>query len=334
MLTPGEAEALIAKDARNREVLFPYLNGEDLNSRWDQSPSRWVINFRDWPLDRESAPAGYRGPVAAEFPDCMRIVDERVRPERQRRKPDGSFALRRPLPERWWQYGEKRPALYTAIAGMKYVLVTTRHQEIWTVSLLDNDRVFSDALAVIATEERGVFALMQSDVHEAWARTQASSLETRLRYTPSDCFETFPFPSSCEPLASVGAHCAAHRRSIMATSHQGLTATYNRFHSPDERSPDIATLRELHAEMDRAVAAAYAWTDLDLGHGFHATKQGTRFTVSHAARREILARLLKLNHEHHAHEAAAGLLGKPKKSRQAASKRAAKPAAGAPSLFG
>lgn len=64
--------------------------------------------------------------------------------------------------------------------------------------------------------------------------------------------------------------------------------------------------------MDRAVAAAYGWTDLDLGHGFHVTKQGLRFTIGEAARREVLARLLKLNHERYAEEVRQGLHEKKK----------------------
>lgn len=56
--------------------------------------------------------------------------------------------------------------------------------------------------------------------------------------------------------------------------------------------------------MDKAVAAAYGWSDLDLGHGFHETKQGMRFTICEAARHEVLARLLKLNHERYAEEVA------------------------------
>src|SRR3954468_17106387 len=59
--------------------------------------------------------------------------------------------------------------------------------------------------------------------------------------------------------------------------------------------------------MDQAVAAAYGWADLDLGHGFHETKQGVRYTISEPARREVLARLLKLNHERYAEEVAKGL---------------------------
>jgi hypothetical protein len=66
--------------------------------------------------------------------------------------------------------------------------------------------------------------------------------------------------------------------------------------------------------MDEAVAKAYGWDDLDLGHGFHETKQGMRYTISEAARREVLGRLLKLNHERYAEEVAMGLHEKGAKS--------------------
>jgi hypothetical protein len=88
---------------------------------------------------------------------------------------------------------------------------------------------------------------------------------------------------------------------------EGLTATYNRFHDPEEASADIARLRELHVEMDQAVAEAYGWRDLDLGHGFHPTAQGVRYALSEPARREVLDRLLRLNHERYAEEVRLGL---------------------------
>jgi hypothetical protein len=96
----------------------------------------------------------------------------------------------------------------------------------------------------------------------------------------------------------------------MLSNKEGMTKTYNRFHDPDETSADIQKLRDLHVEMDQAVAAAYGWTDLELGHGFHETKQGIRFTISEPARREVLQRLLKLNHERYAEEVRQGLHGK------------------------
>jgi hypothetical protein len=99
---------------------------------------------------------------------------------------------------------------------------------------------------------------------------------------------------------------------MMVDRKQGLTKTYNRFHDPDETSADIQKLRELHVGMDNAIAAAYGWTDLDLGHDFHETKQGVRYTINEPARREVLARLLKLNHERYAEEVKQGLHNKKK----------------------
>ncbi len=299
VLSSEEAEALIAKDARNRDVLFPYLNGEDLNSNWDQSPSRWVINFKDWPLDRESARAGYRGPVAADYPDCLRIVEEKVRPQREA---GTKFARKE-----WWLHHNNRMKLYATIAGMERVMVVSLVTHHLGMAFALSGLTFAHKLCVFALPRASELAVVQSTIHEVWARNYSSSLETRLNYSPSDCFETFAFPPAFDSLESIGARYDAHRCSIMSARREGLTATYNRFHSPDERSPDIAALRELHLEMDRAVAAAYGWTDLDLGHDFHPTRQGVRFTVSDPARREILARLLALNHARYKEEVAQGL---------------------------
>jgi hypothetical protein len=70
-LEQSEASELLRRDPRNREVLFPYIIGQDINSRADSSASRWVINFRDWPIEK-----------AQEFPECLAIVNERVKPYR------------------------------------------------------------------------------------------------------------------------------------------------------------------------------------------------------------------------------------------------------------
>jgi hypothetical protein len=88
----------------------------------------------------------------------------------------------------------------------------------------------------------------------------------------------------------------------MLETQLGLTATYNRFHDPSNTDAAIAELRSLHREMDHAVAAAYGWSDLDLGHDHHPTDQGTRYTIHPEIRREILSRLLELNHQRAAAE--------------------------------
>jgi len=182
---------------------------------------------------------------------------------------------------------------------------------------------------VFASDRDGFFATLQSNLHLAWVLQYASTLKEDARYIPTDCFETFPLPIISSALDSIGERYHDFRRQIMLDRQEGLTATYNRFHDPDESAADIAELRRLHVEMDHAVTAAYGWDDLDLGHGFHETRQGVRHTISEPARREVLTRLLALNHARYAEEVAAGLhdkksaKGKGKKRRERSESEAA-----------
>ena len=310
VLTPEEAEALIEKDPRNRDCLFPYLNGKDLNSRPDQSPSRWVINFFDWPLEK-----------AESYPDLIQIVREKVKPERDRNN-------RKVYRDRWWHYAEKRPALYEAIAGMERVLSLSLVNNHLGIGRVLTGTVFAHKLAVFPLDGGAIFGILQSSFHYKWAWEHSSTMRLDINYSPSDCFDTFPFPHlSGSPHATaidqIGETYHEHRRQLMLERQEGLTSTYNRFHNPTEASADIARLRSLHVEMDQAVAAAYGWTDLDLGHDFHQTKQGLRFTISEPARQEVLDRLLELNYARYAEEVKQGLHSKAGKAKKASRKRGA-----------
>ncbi len=289
VLTPEEAQQLIEKDPRNIDVLFPYLNGEDLNSRPDQSPSRWVINFHDWPLER-----------AEQYPDCMRIVREKVKPQR-------ALSNRKLYKEKWWQFAEKCPGLYSTIAGMERVLVRAQVSKTWGWIFIPPKMVYDQRLVVFAFSNIRPFTILQGTFHWEWAIQYGATLRLDMSYTPTTSFETFPFPANMDGLEDIGERYYQHRQAIMQARQEGLTKTYNHFHDEQEMAEDIVRLRELHREMDEAVARAYGWHDLALEHGFHETKQGLRYTISERARREVLDRLLLLNHQRHAEEVEQGL---------------------------
>jgi hypothetical protein len=215
---------------------------------------------------------------------------------------------------------------------MERVLVTAEVSKYISLALQPTGGVFSHMLIVFPLRAWEHLALLQSGPHEAWARENGSTLETRFRYTPSECFETFPFPNHLAGLQDVGERYHTRRQAIMQACQEGLTKTYNRFHNPAETAADITRLRELHVEMDHAVAAAYGWTELDLGHGFHETKQGLRFTISEPARREVLGRLLQLNHERYAEEVAQGLHEKGRKAAKTAGRAGKGKGIGLPGL--
>lgn len=331
-LSEFDAKALIARNSANAEALFPYLNGEDLNTHPEQKPSRWIINFWDWPLSRTLAgswtngderqrkrwlqsgcvPSNYPGRVAEDFPDLLSIVTERVKPERD----NNNRAVYR---INWWHFAEKRPALYHAIGlGSAFA----RHPEGWTESDRPPAVVFAQSRVskYIAPCERpsgevwadrvilfagdpSMVGLLLSSIHEVWVRKNASTFETRLTYTPSDAFDTHPFPvAKLDSISNAAASFLAARRQEMLDRNIGLTDVYNLFHDPAIEAPGIVALRALHVQLDLAVCDSYGWTDLDLGHGFHTVSylpenDRVRHTMSEATRLEVLRRLSHLNRE-------------------------------------
>lgn len=283
VLQPQQAQELIAKDARNADVLFPYLNGEDLNSRPDQSASRWVINFRDWPLEK-----------AETYPDCISILREKVKPERDRNN-------REVYRRYWWQYAEKRPALYATVAKLDRVLVRTQTSRTQLSCFVPGGWVYDQRLVVFATDEAAMLALTDCSFHYHWVLARGSSMRTDAVYTPSDCFVTFPFPEDRSALIDLGETYTLARERLMRSHGIGLTQLLSRMNDSSGSDSEIEVLRTIYRDIDYAVAAAYGW-NFDLGHNFHPTKQGTRFTVSPQARTKVLDLLLALNQERHAAE--------------------------------
>jgi methylase of polypeptide subunit release factors len=290
-MTPEEAARLLEADERNGEVLFPYLNGEDLNQRWDSSPSRWVIDFRD---RSESEARAWR--------ECWDWVEQRVKPERMQKD-----AAKYPkMVDRWWQHWNMRPELFAAVRGLDRVLVISRVAKVVLPLFVPAGIVASDATVVFAYDDDAHLALLSSAFHYWWAITYASTMRTDLRYTPTDVFETFPQPPMTPRLNAAGKALDSFRRALMIERKLGVTSLYNLFHDSKCRELDIQRLREIHAEINDATAETYGWSDLALDHGFHMTRQGVRFTVSETTRTEILDRLLELNHQRQAEEAAGG----------------------------
>ena len=313
LLTHEEARNLIKVDPKNEEVLFQLINGDELNGQPDQRPGRSIINFRDWPLERAEK---YKIPFERIF--------QLVKPVRET---DNRSTYR----EKWWLYAEARRKLTAKLQVIERCFASSATTKHLNFSALPTTAVFTQALKVFTTDRWDLYAVVQSTLHEVWARKYSGALKQDLRYSPSKCFDTFPFPQglwqTVNPyLAETGEHYHEHRRSLMLHLWLGLTDIYNLFHRRDltsehvakvsKKSPEeaeagyqaILELRNLHRQLDNAIRDAYGWSDLDLGHDFHevetlAENDRVRYTISPAARKEILKRLLALNHQRAAEQA-------------------------------
>lgn len=302
----SEMRALVARDHRNAEVIMPYIGGKELATDPRQVGSRYAINFADMDLSE-----------AQRWPDLLAIVKEKVKPIRDKL---GGYSVAVRRRDFWWQYGTYTPALYKEISGLERVLVIPRVTTYIAFAFVESKSVFNEMVIVLSAKGGySDFAVLNSKIHELWALTWGTTLGETPRYSPPECFETFPFPDryeASELLLGAGQAYDQVRSEIMASRQEGLTKTYNRFHARSESAADIARLRALHHEMDVAVLRAYGWGDLadiaapefieqdaDVG-----KTPKTRLDWPAEFKDEVLARLLALNAARASEECAAGLM--------------------------
>lgn len=281
VMTEREARSLIAKDPRNAEALEPYVIGDDINQRVDHSASRWIINFKNWPLE-----------LAETYPDLIEIVRNKVKPQRDR----NNRAQRR---DRWWIYAEHAPGLYAAIADLDFVLAQAIVSNVIVPVRVPSRQVFAHKCVVFACGDYGSMAFLSSNINFAWVVRYTSTLGAGINYSPSDVFLTLPRPKITARLEEIGERLDSDRRELMLRRGWGLTTTYNQVHDPAIDDPAVVNLRDIHSDIDNAVLEAYGWSDMDAYIGYHPTPAGTRWTFSPAARFELLDRLLEENHRRH-----------------------------------
>jgi hypothetical protein len=188
---------------------------------------------------------------------------------------------------------------------------------------------FAETLNVFAFDTFWAFAVLQSRAHELWARLLSSSMRTDLRYSASDCFETFPFPpdDAVSSLEAVGQKLYELRAGFMADEFIGLTATYNRLKDPGCDDARVTALRRAHEELDRAVLDAYGWKDIHVPAFVEPTTDEERGNLE-AFGEAVLDRLFALNSERAEDERRRGVVGAKGKQARATTRRGKKPATG------
>jgi hypothetical protein len=258
-------ERLIAENPKNAEVIFPYIGGEEVNSSPTHAHHRYVINFGE---RREEE-------CRREWPELMAIVERKVKPDRMTNN-------RESYRRYWWQYAEKRGELQAAIRNLERALIKPQVSNNSAFAILPTTMVFTQKTIVFSLQGKSFLSCLQSRLHEGWSKSFSSTMKDDLNYSPSDCFETFPFPTALldsaasdpaheatrQSLEAIGERYHQFRAELMVSNNEGLTSSYNRFHDPAETSSGLLELRNLHGEMDQAVLAAYGWSDVSTACGF------------------------------------------------------------------
>ncbi len=174
-------ESLISASPDHLLRILSYVGGEDINSSPRQISSRYAIFLSDLKEEDE----------LNDWPILRDIVYSKVKPERDKL---GNNPNNIPLKRRWWTYQAHRPELYSQLANLRHCMCLSQVGQHMAFALSPSNVIFAHTVVVIALDTHAAFCALQARPHELWARFFGSSMKDDLRYTPSDCFETFPFP--------------------------------------------------------------------------------------------------------------------------------------------
>jgi hypothetical protein len=292
VLTKQEADEIIENEPESRDILFPYFTGEDLSGLpTTLTPKEFAIDFED---RSEQEAQG--------FPLVYARIKEIVKPIRDAQ----SGQIHQHC---FWKYWDMRPRLREHQASGRYYLVAPSTAKYVFFRRYIGKGIFSQKVKTIFLDNYSDFACLQSSIHNEWVRaTSGSRGAASVEYSLGKSFGTFPFPrSDKESLQEIGETYYAAREQALAKLNVGPTEFYNRLHNAEDTNQLIVKARALQEQLDVAVSKAYAWDDIQLGHGFHKVpylpeSDNQRFSISDAARTSILKRLAELNERRHDEE--------------------------------
>ncbi|MBA2462184.1 MAG: class I SAM-dependent DNA methyltransferase, partial [Actinobacteria bacterium] len=234
VLDSEEAETLLARsEADYRAVVRPYLIGKDIAEDPAQAPRRFVIDFAQRTLEQATA-----------WPAALQILRDRVKHDRESNRD-------RYTREHWWRHGRPVLSMREAVAPLRRYIAGNRIGKRILFCWADPWTCPSDLTTVVAFEHDYAMGILSSRVHQRWARAQSSTLEDRMRYTPTSAFETFPWPPDPSPdqreeVGRIAAAVVERRQEICAEREIGLTQLLNEV--------DEGAYADLRALLDASIA--------------------------------------------------------------------------------
>ncbi|MEO6785291.1 MAG: type IIL restriction-modification enzyme MmeI, partial [Chthoniobacteraceae bacterium] len=252
-LTPDEAHDMIRADARNREVIWPYMIGRDLVE--DYGPTRWIIDFakRD-----QFAARSYALPWARVQERVMPVVLAKAEAEKKAQGKEVTRYTR--IAQRWWQFYDYRPGTIAAINSAPRYIACARVGKRPIFEFVNRDVHADSALVIFGLADDYSFGILQSGLHFDWFKARCSTLKGDFRYTSDTVFDTFPWPQSptrgqIAGVAAAAVALRALRREVMAAHGWSLRDLYRTLDEPGDNP-----LRTAQARLDTAVRTTYGFS--------------------------------------------------------------------------
>ncbi|HVX85131.1 MAG TPA: DNA methyltransferase [Phycisphaerae bacterium] len=260
ILQPNEAEAFFRKSKLSRKIIKPYLIGRELVSG-DGTPQRFIIDTDD--LNLTNLPR---------YPEVFKHLQEHVLPDVRKKidetkdKNADMVGAREDHLQRWWTFWARRTKLRAWSSKHDRIIAGSRTQRIpFVFQFISTDILPGDKLQLFAFDDDYSFGILHSSAHCSWYQAKASRLknEADYNYSTDSIFDTFPWPQSptkkqIDAIADAGRLIRKVRADALQKITGGLRALYRTLELPGKNP-----LKDAHAQLDKAVLAAYNFPEKD-----------------------------------------------------------------------
>lgn len=289
-------------------LLRPYITGDDINSYALRKIDRWALDIADRSLEE----------IKQNWPVAYQFLLEDVEPTRT----PSALKSYKGLIDRWWQFWNHRADLMRRLRQNDTFVAFSKVTKYPICMPAPTDWVYTNQVVLIEMSRPDCYAICLSSFFRNWLEAfSGGRLEGRLRLSITESVSKFPFPPFETSQAGISKAKQFHDLSISFSEKtgSGMTDVMNAINAPTNTDPTVIKLRQILADIDKAVATAFEWTDLEIIYDFRSFGGGSandnwRWAVADKTTVEILDRLTKLNRQRYEQEVEKGLHGKPQKS--------------------
>jgi hypothetical protein len=250
LLSPEQAAKMLRAHPDYREILFPYLTGEDLLNAG--RPTRWIIDFGQRELFQ-----------AMKFTAAFEYAREKIMPAvlekaaREKSETGRAVGPRQNHAKTWWQFWRPRPEVIALLTTLPRYIVCSRVTKRPIFEFVSPAIHPNEAVVAFTFADDYSFGILQSGPHWEWFKARCSTMKADFRYTSDTVFDTFPWPQSptlaqVKAVAEAARSLRALRREIMQSNGWSLRDLYRTLETPGANR-----LRDAHATLDSSVRAAY-----------------------------------------------------------------------------
>ena len=252
IIAPNYAKKL-REDSKSKDVVYPYLTGDNLLSNITGVPSRYVISLNHC----EDILKAKRHGKAYSHIETNVLPDMEKKALIERQKTGKQTGPRQSHFNRWWKYWRSRPEMMMAISNLNRYIVCSRVTKRPIFEFISSNIHPNDALQVFTLEDDYSFGILQSYIHWVWFIGRCSTLKEDYRYTSDSVFDTFPWPQSpsldqVEKVAVAALNLRNFRNKIMSENDISLRDLYRSLDVPGANP-----LKDCHITLDHAVMSAY-----------------------------------------------------------------------------